>query len=142
MNRQQSGFTLIELIVVIVLLGILAAAAIPRFTGLTDQARQAVGEGVVGAILSSAVIQYGVNRGDSSTFEAIVTAAEVQPGSNNSIEYSVTDASSGFQAALAGLTCADGVDSPHSFWVSVASATGDHPDQVATGTIPAGLCSG
>ena len=52
----QSGFTLIELVVVIALLGILAAFALPRFANLQSSANISVLEGVGGAILSAANI--------------------------------------------------------------------------------------
>ena len=59
--KKQSGFTLIELVVVFVILGILAATAIPRFATVTNQSRTAVADGIVGAIQSAAVIAYATN---------------------------------------------------------------------------------
>jgi len=48
MRRVQSGFTIVELIVVIILVGILAATALPRFMKVDDKARAAVVQGVLG----------------------------------------------------------------------------------------------
>ncbi|PSV24377.1 MSHA biogenesis protein MshA [Photobacterium kishitanii] len=57
--KRQNGFTLIELVVVIVILGILAVTAAPKFLNLQDDARASSLQGLKGAIDGAAGITYG-----------------------------------------------------------------------------------
>jgi len=58
MKKQQSGFTMIELIMVIVILGILAAFALPKFVNLGSDARKSTVQGAYGSIKSAAALTH------------------------------------------------------------------------------------
>jgi prepilin-type N-terminal cleavage/methylation domain-containing protein len=77
MKRMQAGFTMIELIVVIVILGVLAAVAMPKFTDLSGDAKAAALQGVAGAATSAMNVNYGARKVNSTKGVAVANCTDV-----------------------------------------------------------------
>jgi len=75
--KKNAGFTLIELVIVIIVLGILAATAVPKFINLQDDARASVVKGAEAAIHSAANMVFAKSAiaGEENASAATVTAA-------------------------------------------------------------------
>ena len=100
MKAKQQGFTLVELVVVIAILGILAAVAIPRYVNYTTEARRAAMNGLAGAIRSAVMLvqsRYVVNGDNTAVTVTMSVGQVVAVGAGTGIP---TVAAAGIEAAL------------------------------------------
>lgn len=110
-RMAQKGFTLIELIITIVIIGVLAAVAIPKFQDLTNDAEKGVAAGVAAALASGTSVNYGrskvpgatactaANTPAGCTYFPMTTCANIE-----SFKASLADIPSGYSVTDSGTT--------------------------------------
>jgi MSHA pilin protein MshA len=107
MKRYQKGFTLVELVVVIVILGILAATALPKFIDLTGEAKYAKMQGLEGGLRSAVETVRAKWYAVGSTSSTSVTMADgstVTVGTSGTAAGVPTGAAAGIGAAIGSLS--------------------------------------
>lgn len=122
--RNEKGFTLIELVMVIVLLGILAAVAIPKFINLQNEAALASANGIYGAARSAAVINFASNRAGKGL--TLITNALTLTGAMESTP-------DGCSASGGNLTCTINNSSGYIISISSAETSGASPAAAVVG---------
>ena len=76
-NSKSAGFTLIELVIVIVILGVLAAVAAPRFIDLSEQAEDSALQAQASALASASAINFAAARGGSADASDVDDCSDV-----------------------------------------------------------------
>lgn len=88
--KNEKGFTLIEIIAVLIILGILAAVAVPKFLSLTEEAEKKALQGATSAGLSTVSLLYGqlaLSNGAEPTTAELVTKANANPPGSDEFGY-------------------------------------------------------
>jgi len=75
---DKKGFTLIELIIIIIILGILAAVAIPKYMDMSENAKKAVAESVLGSLRGAETITFANYLLNGTTYNLTSVIANVQ----------------------------------------------------------------
>ncbi|MAR91894.1 MAG: type II secretory pathway pseudopilin PulG [Pseudomonadales bacterium] len=146
MKKQQSGFTLIELIMVIVILGILSAFALPRFADLSTDAERAATQGALASVKSASAIVHSAflaNGGSPATVTledgTIIDIVNGYPSGDDADTNSQICEAAGLEADY---TCTDDDGAPAVTTITYGACSFTYTEAAASGAPSFGAIAG
>lgn len=141
MRKNNRGFTFIELVIVIAIIGILAAIAVPRFVDFNSSARIAASKATLGALRAVLAISYAnsATAGGAAAYPTSVTGTDFADG-QEPINALITDTAA---ASRTGVTVTSAVPNgtdtgPLGFWYIQKGASAGRAGVFSDGTIDTG----
>ena len=133
MQQRQSGFTLVEIMIAVIIIGILTAVALPSYTSYVTRARLAEAHGALASVQPK-LEQYWANTRSYEDFdEAAEGAVSQMPGNTDNFVYTLENASStGYLLVATGRAAADGFK--YTLSQAGTRATPEAPDGWTTST--------
>ncbi len=138
-KQKQGGFTLIELVVVIVILGILAATALPKFINIQSDAQYAAVQGVAGAVSSAFAVNYAANLANSAKGVAITGSATITGAVNSVMNGGTLPAGYSVTGAASTVGCSNGTNAGSTFGLTITNSSFTAGSGSATATL---ICTG
>ena len=132
-ENNQKGFTLIELIIVIAIIGILAAIAIPKFVDLTGQAKVSATKGALGAVRSALAIRYAQSAtgGGVASYPTLISSTDF---ADNNDPKNLLSGSAGV-TAVAALPAGTDTNAKGFWYVTAAGANYGKAGAYSDGTV-------
>lgn len=134
-RADQRGFTLIELVLIIIILGVLAAVAIPNFINMQTDAQAAANVGWVGGLRSCLSINYAAERlGKTVAVSATTAAGPALPASG--------DTAAEINTCVSGSSMPGSLTAAGATWTGVSPLIAGGTPTSSTWTLTAGAAAG